>query len=175
MNTVARPYARAIFETARDSGTLESWSENLQTLAAFAQEPTLLALLHRPDLTRDAAATLLIKSCGDQIDDSAQKLVRVLADNGRLAVLPEISQLYESLRADAEGIVEAEIIAAMPVDAKQQSAIVKALAKRLGREVKVSTRVDPTLIGGAIIRAGDMVIDGSIKGRLDKLTSVMNR
>ncbi|MGF1546953.1 MAG: F0F1 ATP synthase subunit delta [Thiotrichales bacterium] len=175
LNTVARPYARALFETARDSGKLESWSESLEVLSAFAADPSLHRMLQQPSLSREEAAGLLIKSCGVQIDESAKNLVRVLADNGRLAVLPQISALYENLRAEAEGVVEAEIITAMEIDPTQHQAIANALQQRLGREVKTSTRIDPSLIGGAIVRAGDLVIDGSIKGRLDKLTSVMNR
>ncbi len=175
LTTLARPYARALFELARTGNTFDLWSRNLRTMAQFIQDPVLRRALENPALSRTDAAELFIKACGVQIDEPAKNLVRVLVANDRLPLLPHVVRLFEALRSDAEGLVEAEIITAMDIEPAQKDAIAAALKRRLGRDVKLSTRIDPSLLAGAIVRAGDLVIDGSVKGRLEKMTSALNR
>jgi F-type H+-transporting ATPase subunit delta len=112
--------------------------------------------------------------CGEHIDDQARNLVRVLAENRRLDVLPAIAALYERLRAEAEGAVEAELISAVPVKDAHRDKIAQALGRRLGREVKLTCTEDKSLLGGAVLRAGDLVIDGSVKGKLARLAGTMS-
>jgi F-type H+-transporting ATPase subunit delta len=175
ITTAARPYARAAFEVAKDHDALQVWTDQLAFLAAVAHDPQMRAVLDSPALTRDQRAELMIGVCGDRIDDQAKNLIKLLAENGRLVILPEIAALYEVMRAEAEGSVEAEVVSAQDVSDAQLAKIAEALKGRLGREVKLTTRIDDSLIGGAIIRAGDLVIDGSIRGRLAKLTGALSR
>jgi F-type H+-transporting ATPase subunit delta len=172
--TIARPYAQAAFELAREQGTLAKWSEALALASAVATDGGIRKLIGSPRVTRGQLADLVIDICGTRLDDAARNFVRVLADNGRLGVLPQIAALFEALRAEAEGVIEADMVSAFAVDEAQKSGIAAALKARLGREVTLTCSVDPELIGGAVIRAGDLVIDGSVKGKLAKLASALN-
>jgi F-type H+-transporting ATPase subunit delta len=175
LTTLARPYAKAVFEVAQAAGDLAGWSDQLGFMAAVAHDPAIRAFLDNPKLTREAAAQTFIQVCEGHIDDQGRNLIRMLADNGRLILLPGIAALYEVLRAGAEGKVEARVVSARPVSDEQKAAITAALRKRLGREVELVCEVDVDLIGGAVIRAGDLVIDGSLRGRLEKLAASLSR
>jgi len=167
--TIARPYARAAFELARDAGALPAWSDMLAFAAAAARDPSMAALLDSPRIGAQEMASLFIDVCQEQLSDEGRNFIRLLAANHRMRVLPEIAQLYEALRADAESRLEARLISAFPVSAAQRDAIAASLKARLGRDVILQCETDNTLLGGAIIRAGDLVIDGSVRGRLEKL------
>ncbi len=173
--TAARPYAKAILELADSDKAMNKWSKQLRFMAAVAMDPELQQLIGNPKLTRQEVAEVFITACGDDIDDQGRNLVRLLAENGRIAVLPELSMLYDKLRADAQGTVEAEVYAAYRLSKEQREKLEAALAKRLGRDVKVTSHVDKSLLGGAVIRAGDLVIDGSLKGRIEKLNAALTR
>ncbi len=173
-STVARPYAQALFELARAQQQLAQWSDVLAHAAAVARDPTMAGLIGSPRVDRQQLAGLFIEVCGGELPDTGRNLLRLLAENRRLAVLPEIARQFEVLRAEAEGITEAQVISAQPVDAAQQQRIAAALQARLGREVTLTCTTDPSLLGGAVIRAGDLVIDGSVKGKLTKLISALN-
>lgn len=172
---VARPYAQAAFELARDDGDLSQWSEMLELALLVARDPTMLALAQSPRVDTAQLAQLFIDVCGDRLNDQGGNFIRLLAENGRVAALPEIVEQFETLRADAEGFVEAELISAVEVNQEQQQKIVKALERRLNRTVKLACRIDSALLGGAIIRAGDMVIDGSFRSGLQKLAVALAR
>ncbi len=172
-STIARPYAQAIFDLAKDQNRLSDWSDMLALIAAVVSDSQIVDLIGNPRVSKDRVVTLMIEICGDNIDSTAQQMIRVLANNDRLAVLPEIYLQYELLRAEAEKLVQAEVTAAYPVSEEQKSNIIAALKKRLGREVTLSCHVDESMLGGAIIRAGDMVIDGSVTGHLDRLTHTL--
>ena len=174
-NTIARPYAQAVFNIARAAKALPRWSEMLRLAAAVAADPRVSALVGNPRVTKDELAKLFLSICGDKLSNEGQNLIRVLVDNGRLDVLTEIAALYETYRADAERTVEAQVISAFPVDTAQQQQIVAMLKKRLGRDVTLSCETDKSLLGGAIIRAGDLVIDGSVIGQLAKLQVALAR
>ena len=175
LTTAARPYARAAFEVARDHGRLDRWSEMLTFMAAVVRDPTMRALLDSPRLDSEQATALFMSVCEGYVDEQGENFVNLLAENRRLVLLPEIAAVYEHYRADAEGKIEAEVIAAHDIGPGQLAAIGTALKARLGRDVSLTTRIDPTLLGGAVIRAGDLVIDGSIRGKLNRLSVVLGR
>ncbi len=168
-STIARPYAQAAFDIAKDNNDLKSWSEMLQFLAAVAADDTMTAMIHNPKYQSQDLIDVVLKIAGDRLNQQAQNFVRVVAGNKRLNVLPEIAQGYEAHRAIEEGTIDAEVISAFKLNAGQKQDLVNALKKRLGREINLTTKIDKSLIGGSIVRAGDMVIDGSVTGQIDKL------
>ena len=170
LTTTARPYARALFELASDADNLTEWSETLAFMGAIVSHDDVRALLDDPKMTKQSAAAAIIKLCDGKLDDKAENLVKQLAEYDRLEVIPEISALYEVMKDDAEGVVEAIVTSAKKLTKKEQEAIAKALKKRLRRDVKITTKIDKSILGGAIIRAGDLVIDGSIQGRLQNIS-----
>lgn len=175
LTTAARPYAKAVFEMAQETDSFAKWSEQLAAMSAVASAEDAAALLDHPRMTKEQKVEAFAEIVGDAIDVNGQNLLKVLGENDRLVLLPEITTLYEDLRAEAEGAVEAELISAQDVSDEQQQAIVAALQKRLGREIKLVTKVDSSLMGGAIIRAGDLVIDGSIQSRLKEMSMALSR
>jgi len=170
---LARPYARAVFELANSNGKLQKWSDHLALMAAVVSNDTMKALLSNPRLGKNEAGALMIRACGDELGDGSVNLLNMLAENGRLAQLPMIAALFNRFRDDAEGTVEAEVISAMPLSEAQKSAIAKALKRRLGRDVQLNCSVNEDLVGGAVIRAGDLVIDGSAVEHLRQLSSAL--
>lgn len=173
--TVARPYAEAIFALARSRDDLKGWSEMLQFAAGVASDPQMKALAGNPRVGDEKLADLFLDVCGDRLNAQGQNLIKVLVENRRLNLLPEIVSLYESYRADAEGTLRVEVITAYALDAEQQGQIAKALDKRLARTVSLTCVTDKALLGGVIIRAGDNVIDGSARGQLQRLASALAR
>lgn len=173
LTTAARPYARAVFEMASEAGDLTQWSESLGFMGAVAGSADVSALLETPKMAKQAGANAFIQLCDEKLNDKAQNLVKTLADNNRIHLLPEISTLFEVLKDEAEGSVEAMVTSAKKLTKAEEKSIVDALEKRLGREVKLKVSVDSALLGGAVIQTGDLVIDGSIQGRLKKMTSAM--
>ena len=172
--TVARPYAQAAFMSANAKQALKDWSDMLSLMAAIADDAAMHDLIDSPHLTETQLADLFIEVAGDNVNDSGANFIRILAENRRLALLPEIAALYEIQRRAAEGIVQAEMVTAFPATEAQQAGIVASLSKRLGRDIELSCSTDAGLLGGAIIRAGDLVIDGSIRGKLERLGSALN-
>jgi F-type H+-transporting ATPase subunit delta len=171
--TVARPYARAVFEIARDDDSLAAWSEVLRRGSAAAADERIQGLIGNPAVTRKALAELFIEICGDAAGQSGANFLRLLADNGRMAWLPEIAAEYELLRAEAENVVDVQLTSAVKLDEAQRESFASSLRKRLGREVRLHCDTDENLLGGAIIRAGDLVIDGSLFGRLQRLAGAV--
>lgn len=172
--TVARPYAQAVFKRAQETGRLAEWSAELQFAAAIAAEPRMADLIDSNRLTKAGLAERIVSVGGEQFSDEGRNLVRLLAENRRLSLLPEIAAVYEVLRAEAESTVEAHMVSAQPLDDAHRDRIAEALKARLGRKVTLSATVDESLIGGAIIRAGDLVIDGSVRGKLGRLATALN-
>jgi F-type H+-transporting ATPase subunit delta len=168
--TLARPYARAAFAIARDGGKLAGWSEALGFAARVAADPQVAALLGHPRLGRDDAVALLAP---EGADAAFADFLGLLFDNRRSPLLPEIAGLYDELRLESERVVKARVTSASALPAAELESITAALKKRFGREVEVETAVDATLIGGAVIDAGDVVIDGSLRGKLDRLQTVL--
>ena len=167
-STTARPYARAIFELATERGGYDEWSGRLGYWASVVQDDIIRERLSEPGVTAQEKADLIAK-VSDGLDEDSLNLPKMLAENDRLASLPDMYQQYEQLRREAQGEEEAHVISAYALTDEQTSRIVEALGKRLSCKVRITSEVDPDLIGGAIIRAGDLVIDGSIRGRLAAL------
>ena len=168
--TLARPYARAAFATAREEGKFAPWSDALAFSAHVAADPRVAAMLANPQLGRDEAVALLVPEAAG---DTYGRFLALLAEGRRLPQLPEISGLFEQLRADAEQVVKATVTSAAELSAAELDSIKAALRRRFGREVEVQTAVDASLIGGAVIDAGDVVIDGSLKGKLSRLQTAL--
>jgi F-type H+-transporting ATPase subunit delta len=169
--TIARPYAKAAFEYARDAGGFTEWSQGLKTAAEIVADPRVAALAKNPQVSHADLVGLITDVAGTKLNPAMQNLVRILAENHRLLLLPEISAHYEELRSDVENTADVEVISALPLDAAQQEKLAAALSKRLKRKVRMQNSVDASLLGGAVVRAGDMVIDGSLKGRLQRLAT----
>ena len=174
LSTLARPYARAAFEYAAQAGELQSWSDSLSTAGTVAQQPSVVKLLSSPSFTAQQQATALIEICGDALDERGQNFLTVLSENHRLQLLPEISLQFDILKANREKAVDVELVAAHELDAELQQKLSDALSAKLERKVNMQVSLDKSLLGGAVIRAGDTVIDGSIRGRLAKLAESLH-
>lgn len=174
LTTLARPYARAAFESARADSQLEEWANALAVAASVVVEPKVKQLLAAPGLTAAQKSAAFAEVCGSELSDKFNNFVSVLAENKRLALLPFIESLFVDLKAQLEKAINVEVTTAFSLTVELQSQLVIALTKKLDRVVTIESAVDESLIGGAVIRAGDTVIDGSVKGRLAKLADTMN-
>jgi len=167
--TIARPYARAAFEAAQAHGLLSAWSEALRIAASVVQDARVTPLLGNPRVTAQELAELLMDIGGAELATAWGEFTLMLAQNSRLAVLPEIATLFDALKDESEGVVDVTVTAATTLDAGQQQTLTDALSRRLKRRVRLRSEVDPALIGGAVVRAGDLVIDGSLRTRLERM------
>ncbi|MFZ0487183.1 MAG: F0F1 ATP synthase subunit delta [Arenicellales bacterium] len=174
-SSLARPYAQAVFELAKESNDYKSWSDALAFLAALVNDQLMQNLINNPRVEHGRLLELLEELCGDRVPESGRNLLRLMADNNRLLALPEVAAQYEVMRAEAEGTIEAQVRSAKPLSDEQKKQLSKALEKRLGRKVILTVHEDDSLFGGAVVQAGDLVIDGSAKGRLEKLASALQR
>ncbi len=168
-STLARPYAQAVFSLGKEANDYAGWGEALNALADVVNTAPLKAILGHPRVSNAQLVDIIMEAVGAVANDKLRNLVRLLAANRRLNVVSEIIALYAKYRADAERVVDASVTSAYEVSADQQNAIKKALKARLGRDVVLTCHVDRSLIGGAVIRAGDLVIDGSVTSKLNKL------
>jgi F-type H+-transporting ATPase subunit delta len=166
--TIARPYAKAAFEYAREQGRFAPWSQMLSQAGAVVADPRVARLLLNPRVT-PADLVGLIADVGGALDEQMRNFLDTLAQNRRLGLLPEIAASYELLRAEVENVADVHVTSAAPLDDAQRQRLLAALKKRMQREVRLHCDVDATLIGGAIVRAGDFVIDGSLRSGLDRL------
>ncbi|MEH2922078.1 F0F1 ATP synthase subunit delta [Samsonia erythrinae] len=170
--TVARPYAKAAFDFAVENQALERWQNMLAFTAEVARNEQIAELLSGAVAPIELAKTF-IAVCGDQLDEAGQNLIKVMAENGRLPVLPEVLEQFIQLRAALESTVDVEVISANTLNEQQLSKISAAMEQRLSRKVKLNCKIDKSVMAGVVIRAGDMVIDGSIRGRLERLADVL--
>lgn len=172
--TIARPYAQAILALAKEQNAMQQWSDMLQYAAVVAADEEMAALIASPKLSDEQLAELFLDICGDKLNEHGKSMIRILAENDRLDILGEVTELFEIERAQSEGIIEAEVISAVELNDAQKGSITESLKKRLGRDVTLNCSVDAAIVGGAIIRAGDVVIDGSVIGKLEKLATALN-
>jgi F-type H+-transporting ATPase subunit delta len=173
--TAARPYANAVYDTASESNSLDSWGEALTNLAAVVSDAQMSKLLESPDLGKAEKGDLIIKVLGDNLTDKQQNLVKLMAENNRLKLMPDVLEQFEVARAKAENKIEAEITSAFELSAEQVSELVNTLKNKLGSDITVTTSIDESLIGGVIIKAGDTIIDASMKSQLDSLALSLGR
>jgi F-type H+-transporting ATPase subunit delta len=167
--TIARPYAKAAFAEARADSMLGAWSAALHTAAAVVVDPRVHSLLDDPHVTTEQLAQLVLDIAGAGLGEHGRNFVRTLAEARRLNCLPEIAALFDAYKDDAEGIADVSVTSAAPLDDRQQQSLTAALTQRLKREVRLHCTIDPELLGGAVLRSGDLVIDGSVRGRLERI------
>lgn len=169
ITTVARPYAKALFELALQDKSLEEWSSMLHLLSSIALHDEVKELVVTPGLSSEKVANFFISVCGKHIDKAGQNLVRVLAENDRLLALTEIFGIYEMLKSEQEKTLDVDVKAFSKLDKAQEEQLIDALKDRLSREIHLNVTIDKTLLGGAVIHAGSLVIDGSVRTKLDNL------
>ncbi len=169
ISTIARPYAVAAYKLGREQNALGKWSEMLGFAAAVANDTQIKAYIQDPKVVSGDLQTTFLKVCGDQLNENGQNLVKVLVEYGRLSILPEIASAFEALKAQDEGTLDAEIIAASKPSAAEVKDLVTRLEAKFGKKIEASVSVDPELIGGIKIVVGDTVIDASVKGQLQNL------
>jgi F-type H+-transporting ATPase subunit delta len=172
--TLARPYAQAAFDCARKADKLSDWASALQTAANIAADPKFSGLIDDPRFGSEQLQQLLFDIGGDDFSPDVQNFLRTMIENGRLSLLPEVSQLYNQLYNREQNRVDVEVVSAYAVKKPQERALTEALEKRFGKSVELHTRIDKSLIGGAIIRVGDEVIDGSLAGGLKQLANQLH-
>lgn len=172
--TVARPYAEALFARAKESDQLKAWAEMLALLEMITSDSAMVEIITNPLLDRQKLTTLIMEIGGKKLSQEAGNLVSLLAENGRLLLLSEIRELYEAMKADSERTMQVEVRSAYELKPAESKALAVALKKRLGRDITINSELDPGLIGGVHIRAGDLVIDGSIRGKLEQLATELN-
>lgn len=170
--TIARPYARAAYEIASAHGAQNAWAEKLAFAAEVAAEPQVVALFGDPRLSPQALASLFVR--GDEPTDSEfARFLGVLADNRRLRELPEIAALFEQMKRDAEHVLRVRVRSAVPLEDGEAARLIEALKRRFNSDIQLECSVDPSVLGGAVIDAGETVIDGSLKSRLAKLQTAL--
>ena len=174
LTTVARPYAKAAFQVALQENSMDEWSKMLALSAAVTKHEPVKLLLQAPALTSEQLAQSFIDICGDELSGKGQNFIRLLAENKRIALLGEVYKIFENLRAQQEQSLDVEVVTPYDISAEASAKLADALKTRLQKEVRLSTRTDQSLIGGAVIRTGDMVIDSSVRGKLAKLAESIN-
>ena len=173
--TAARPYANAVYDLAQETGALDSWSDALANLSAVVSDAQMSKLLDDPGLGKNQKGELVIQVLADKLNEQQQNIVKLMAENGRLKLMPDVLEQFEVARAKAENKIEAEVISAFELSAEQTNTLVKTLKNKLGCDITLTTSIDESLIGGVIIKAGDTIIDASMKSQLDSLALSLGR
>ena len=169
LSTIARPYALAAFEYALDKDNLLGWNSMLQTAKQVVQDKAMAPLLNSPQIQQTELAEVIFSILGDTLDTEQKNFIQLLAEYERLTTLPEIAKLFAENLAQHQKTITVEVISAIELDSSYQQKFIDALTRRLKRKVSLDCKVDSSLLGGAMIRAGDMVIDGSVRGKLNRL------
>ncbi|HEX5126568.1 MAG TPA: F0F1 ATP synthase subunit delta [Rhodocyclaceae bacterium] len=163
--TIARPYAEAVFRLADQKGNLPAWSKMLDTMAQVAANPDMQACIGNPKIARGQLVEWFLSLCTD-VSEGGRNLVVLMADNGRLALMPQVCEQFEQLKNEREGVLEAQIFTAFPLDQGQQSSLIADLEKKFSRRINATVALDPELIGGVKVVVGDKVIDASVRAKL---------
>jgi len=176
LSTLARPYAEAVMQLARTDGNFDAWSETLSFLTTAVQNPDIAAVVANPRVSKATLSQILLDVCEEgQLGQMGVNLVKMLLKNDRLQAVPHIAAQYEKLKAQQQGFIHVELISAYETSVEQQQALETALQNRLGKKVSMTLFINPALLGGWIVRAGDQVIDMSVRGRLQQFTFAMGR
>ena len=173
VSTIARPYALAAFKQAKQEGKLSEWSDMIEALSVIVSDPLVKGLIANPRVKREQLADLIIEVGGKALSDTGKNFVRVLAEKGRLKFVPEVRKIYEQERAESEGRSKVQVTSAFELNDAEKKKITSSMSKRLGTDVDLSVEVDDSLIGGVVIRAGDLVIDASLRGRMNRLANTL--
>ena len=175
LTTIARPYAEAAFGFAKQRGELDKWSEMLALLVGVYQDNQFQEAVAGPTVTSGDVEKLMLSVCGERIDGQARNLVQLLVRNGRLAVLAEVQSMFEQLKSEDEGVIEATIDSAFPLQDQQLEKIVNILTKRYNKKISPTVGVDSELIGGIKVQVGDKVWDASVRGRLQEMATALTK
>jgi len=175
LSTLARPYAKAAFEYANEKGAVDQWAAMLSLLAGLSEFDAVADLISAPDQTPAEKSEQLIAICGDGLSVEGANFLKNLADNRRLSLLSEIQVQFNAFQAEQDKTLDVDVVAARAMDQAQQDRLAGALQQRLERTINIKVSVDAALIGGAVIRAGDTIIDGSVSGRLARLAEAINQ
>jgi F-type H+-transporting ATPase subunit delta len=167
--TLARPYASAVFKRAKETQAASQWSQNLAFLSAVVKNENISALVDNPRVNKERLLALILDICEGQVNEENENFLKLLIHNNRLRLLPSITRLFEALKADDEGYVEVEVLSAYALSKEAKHDLTTTLEKTLGKKIHMNVTVEKSLIGGVLVRAGDRVIDGSIRGRLQQL------
>ena len=173
--TLARPYARAAFEHARAAGDLAAWQTSLSELAAITNEPKIAAAMRDPNQTAAQRASTLASLAGEAVPAAVVNLLAIMSDNGRLSLLPEVAMLFDQLKQAVESTVAVHVTSAYPLSDAETQQLASTMQEKLARSITLTSETDPSLLGGALIRADDLVIDGSVRGRLNKLAGTLTQ
>ena len=173
--TIARPYAEAVFRLAKQGNALPAWSDALNLIATVYQDPQMQAVTANPKVTSADVERLMLAICGERIDDVARNLIQLLVHNRRLSVLAEIRELFEQLKLEDEGKLDAKISSAFPMEDAQRNQVVNLLSSRFKRKINAIVTVDPDLIGGIKVEVGDKVWDASVRGRLQTMAATLSK
>ncbi len=173
--TIARPYAEAVFRLAKQGNALSAWSDALNLIATVYQDPQMQAVMANPKVTSADVERLMLAICGERIDGVARNLIQLLVHNRRLSVLAEIRELFEQLKLEDEGKLDAKISSAFPMEDAQRNQVVNLLSSRFKRKINATVTVDPDLIGGIKVEVGDKVWDASVRGRLQTMAATLTK
>ena len=173
--TLARPYARAAFEHARAAGELAAWQTALSELAAITTQPKVAAAMRDPSQTAAQRASTLSSLAGDAVPTAVGNLLAIMSDNGRLSLIPEVAKLFDQLKQAVESAVAVHVTSAYPLSDAETQQLTETMQEKLERSITLTSETDPSLLGGALIRADDLVIDGSVRGRLNKLAGTLTQ
>jgi F-type H+-transporting ATPase subunit delta len=171
--TIARPYAEAAFAVARDENQLDAWSDALSLIAAIAEDPQVAGRIGNPNIPRESLEALILSVVGEALPQGVVNLVKTVTANDRLVILPEVARMFEQLRASQQGVRNVLVRSAFPLTEAEQAELLTALKAHFGAEVELSVEEDSALIGGVEVRADDVVIDGSVRGRLQQLSNAL--
>jgi F-type H+-transporting ATPase subunit delta len=173
--TAARPYAKAVYELANETGALDSWGDALANLANVVNDSQVAEMLSSPDLGKQKKGELVIQVMGDNLNEQQQNLVKLMAENNRFQLMSDVLEQFEVARAKADNKIEAEVVSAFELSAQQTDELINTLKNKLGCDVTLTTTIDESLIGGVVVKAGDTIIDASMKSQLDSLALSLAR
>lgn len=169
VTTIARPYAEAVFKSARKNNSIAAWSDMLKYAAVISKDVQIRKLIGNPDVSAKQLANIFLSICDDKLNKEGRNLIMLMAENGRLDVLPQVSDLYEQLKSQHEGVLEAKIVSAFELNAGQLRKLIVMLEKKFKHEINAKVSVDPELIGGVKVEIGDEILDTSVRGKLEAM------
>lgn len=167
--TLARPYAAAVFKRAKETQSTATWSKNLAFMSAVLKNEDISVVVDNPKVNKERLSALMLDICQGHVNDENENFLKLLVHNNRLSLVPSIARLFEAYKAEDEGYVEVEVLTAYALSKDAKQTLAATLEKNLGKKIHMNVTVDKSLIGGVLVRAGDRVIDGSIRGRLQQL------
>lgn len=173
--TIARPYAEAVFRLAKESGTLDAWSEQLSLAQLVAADSDMQRLASDPEVSGAQLSALFLSVCGSRLGHDAGNFISLLIDNGRIKILPEIVEQFEALKAKQGGVLEAKVASAFAMNEEQIAALAARLEAKFHSKLSLTVEVDAALIGGIVVSVGDEVYDASVQGKLQNMAYALKR